>query len=104
MLPFVSWVLVISDIEPGPAVESATLHAADVIGNQIVAQLVALVRAHPKLVRPRTKLDPDRIPDSPGKNVLTGPVRIELENARAIGLGSVVRGVREGADRDIHFF
>src|SRR4051812_3735759 len=102
MLAFVTRVLVIPDVEPRPAVESAALDVADVIRHEIVAQLIALVRAHPKLVRSGTELDPDRVSDSPGENILAGPVRIELEDARAVGFRGVVRHVRKRADRNVH--
>src|SRR5256714_10613113 len=104
MLAFVPRVLVIADVEPGPAVESARLHAAYVIRYQIFAELVPLVRAHPKLVRSRTNLNPDRVPNSPRKNILLRAVRIELENARPIRFGRVIGSIRERADRDVHLF
>src|SRR5256714_690903 len=102
MLSFVARVLVISDVEPRPAVESAALDVADVIRHQIVAELVAFVCAHPKLIRSRTKFNPDRIPDSPGKNVLAGAVRVELKDPRAIRLRGVIRYVGERANRNVH--
>src|SRR5204863_6443929 len=98
MLSFVARVLVISDVEPRPAVESAALDVADVIRHQIVAELIALVRAHPKVVRPWTKFDPDRIPDSPGEDILAGPVRIELKDPRPIRFRRVVRYIRKRTD------
>src|SRR6266513_1647377 len=102
MLSLVPRILVIPDVEPRPAVESTALDVADVIRHQIIAELIAFVRAHPKLVRSWTKLDPDRIPDSPGKNVLAGPVRIELKDPRAIRFRRVVRHVRKRTDRNVH--
>src|SRR2546423_7432683 len=103
MLSLVSRVLMIPDKEPRPAVESAGLNVTDVIRHQILAELVPLVRAHPKLVRAGTKLNPDRIPDSPPENILLGAVRIELENAGPIAFRRVVGSVRERTDGDIHF-
>src|SRR5437868_3087392 len=104
MLVFMPRVLVIADVKPGPAIESASLHAAYVIRHQIFAEFVALVCAHPELVRSRTKHDAHRVPDSPRENILPGPVRIELENAGAIRFGRVVGHIRERANRDIHLF
>src|SRR5205085_12241381 len=102
MLAFVPRVLVIADVKPRPAIESACLHAAYVIRDQIFAEFVALVRAHPELICSRAKLDANRVPDSPRENILPGPVRIELENAGAIRFGRVVGHIRERANRDIH--
>src|ERR1041385_5823137 len=102
MFPFVPRVLMIANIEPGPAIKTAACDMADVIRHQIVAELVALIRAHPKLVRSGTKLDPDCIPDSPGENILAGPVRIEFKNSSAIRFGRVIRHVRKRTDRDGH--
>src|SRR5438067_3170945 len=104
MLVFVPRVLVIPEVEPRPAVKPAALDAADVIRHEVFAQLVPLIRAHPKVVGPRPELDADRVPDSPGENILAGAVGIELEDAGAIGFGGVVRSIRERADRDIHFY
>src|ERR1043166_1828885 len=84
MLPVVPRVLVVAEIEPWPAVESARLHAANVVRHQILAQPVPLVRAHPKLARARAEGDPEGVTDSPGENVAPGAVRIELEDAGAI--------------------
>src|SRR5947207_10516337 len=78
MLSLVPRILVIPDVEPRPAVESAALDVADVIRHQIVAELIAFVRAHPKLVRSWTKLNPDCIPDSPGENIKFRPGTNEL--------------------------
>src|SRR4051812_44478942 len=69
MFSFVPRVLVIPKIEPRPAIESAALHATDVIRHEVLAELVPLVRAHPKLVRARAELDPDGVPDSPCENI-----------------------------------
>src|SRR5947207_11858990 len=102
MLTFVAGVRVIADVKPRPAIESAALDVADVIRRQIVAELIAFVRAHPKLVRSWTKLDPDRIPNSPGENILAGPVRIELKDPRAIRFRRVVRYIRKRTDRNVH--
>src|SRR5438270_3815115 len=104
MLAFVPRVLVIADVKPRPAIESAGLHTAYVIRHQIFAEFVALVRAHPELIRSRTKHDANRVPDSPRENILAGPVRIEFENAGAIRFSRVVGHIRERANRDIHLF
>src|SRR5437868_10261507 len=95
MLAFMQRILVVPNVEPWQAVESARRDMADVIRHQIVAELVTLVRAHPKLVRLRTKFYPDRVADSPAKHIPAGPVRIELEDARPIGFGGVVRHIRK---------
>src|SRR3954449_6871011 len=102
MFAFVPRVLVIADVIPWPAIESARSHAADVIRHESVTELVALVYAHPQLVSPGTKLDADRVANSPGKYLLPRAVRIELEDARAIRLAGVVGDVRGGTDRDVH--
>src|SRR2546421_13036103 len=104
MLAFMPRVLVVADVKPRPAIESARLHAAYVIRDQIFAEFVALVRAHPELIRSRTKHDANRVPDSPRENILPRPVRLELENAGVIRFGCVVAYVGLLADRDVQLF
>ena len=43
MLPFVARILIRPDVIPGPAIKSAVLHARDVIGHQIVSEIVTFV-------------------------------------------------------------
>src|SRR6202022_222234 len=52
-LPLAPRILVVSEIPPGPPIERALLHAGDIVGNQIVAEAVALVRRAPELARGR---------------------------------------------------
>src|SRR5262245_6585640 len=104
MLSFVARILMISDVIPRPAVKSAGTHAADVVGRQIFADLVPLVRAHPKLVCAWPKCDADGVANSPGVNLLPGAVRSKLEDPRTIFLGSIIRHIRARADRHVHFF
>src|SRR5512132_4064734 len=89
MLSLVARILMISDVIPRPAVKSAGTHVADVVGWQIFADLVPLVCAHPQLVCAWPKRDADCVANSPGVNLLSGAVRIELEDARAIFFRSV---------------
>src|SRR6476659_4241974 len=104
MLSLVAWILMISDVIPRPAIKSAGAHAADVVGWQIFADLVPLVRAHPQLACAWPKRDANGVANSPGVNLLPGAVRIKLEDARAIFFRSVIRHIRARADRDVHFF
>src|SRR6185503_3911834 len=104
MLSLVAWILMISDVIPRPSIKSAGTHAADVIGRQIFADFIPLVRAHPKLVRAWPKGDANGIANSPGVNLLSAAVRIKLEDARAIFFRSVIRHIRARADRHVHFF
>src|SRR4029079_3006397 len=104
MLSLVPRILMISDVIPRPAVKSAGTHAADVIWRRIFADLVPLVCTHTKLVCAWSKRDADGIANSPGVNLLPAAVRIELEDARAIFFRSVIRHIRERADRHVHFF
>jgi hypothetical protein len=46
-LTLVAWVLVLAEVGIGPAVECAVLHARDVIGDEVVAEPVALVDRGP---------------------------------------------------------
>ncbi len=42
-------ILVAAHVVPGPAVEAVFLHAGDVVGNEVVAQVVTLVGRAPEL-------------------------------------------------------
>src|SRR6266481_1944551 len=102
MFPFVARILMIADVKPRPAIEPAGAHTADVVGRQIVADLVPLISAHPKLGAAGTKCDSYCIANSPRINFSIGPVRSELKDARAIGFRSAIGNVRARTDGDIH--
>src|SRR5690242_19640040 len=95
-------IIMVTDVKPGPTIKPARLHAADVIRRQVFAQIIPLVRAHPKLVCSRTKGDPYGVANSPRLNLLASPVRVKLENAGPIRVGPVIGIVRARANRDIH--
>ena len=90
MLSFVPRIVVIAEIEPGPGVEPARLHATDIIRWETFTEIVALVGAHPEFVSSRSESDPDGVPDSPRVNFLRGTVGIEFENAGAICFGRII--------------
>src|SRR5579863_2583952 len=48
---FGAWIFVLADVKPGPSIEAVFLDRSDVIGNQIVAEIVALVHRAPELAR-----------------------------------------------------
>src|SRR2546429_9386227 len=50
MFSLVFRIIMVANVKPWPAVESTRFYAADVIRWQILADVVPLVRAHPKLV------------------------------------------------------
>src|SRR5215216_5791769 len=104
MLSLVPRILMISDVIPRPAVKSAGTHAADVVWRQIFADLVPLVCAHPQLVCAWPKRDANSVANSPRVNLLSGAVRIKLEDAGAIFFRRVIRHIRTRADRHVHFF
>src|SRR5437870_11669907 len=94
----------IADVKPRPAVKSAGAHTADVVGRQILANFVALIRAHPQLIAAGTKCYSYSIANSPRIDFSIRPIGIELEDARAIGFRSVVGNIRTRTDGDVHLF
>src|SRR5207244_13651573 len=100
----VARILTISDVKPRPAIKSAGTHTADVVGRQILADLVPLVRAHPKLVAAGAKCYSYSIANSPRIDFSIRSVGIELEDSRAIGFRSVVGNIRARTDGDVHLF
>src|SRR5260370_38448840 len=94
----------IAYIKPRPTIKPARLYTADVIGRQIVSELIALICAHPKLIRAWAKRDPDGVANSPGINFLIGAVRVELKNACAVRFAGIVGIIRARTGRDVHLF
>src|SRR5437764_8760088 len=94
----------IPDIKPRPAIKPAGAQTADVIRRQILADFVALVGAHPELIASRPKCDAHGIADSPREDLSIRAVRIELEDARAVGFRSRVGNIRARTDGDVHLF
>src|SRR5215471_3160603 len=70
-------ILMIADVEVGPAVEAALLHVRKVLGDQIVAELVALLHPNPKSIGAGIPLQVRRIPRARGENLVTGAVGVE---------------------------
>src|SRR5881409_3518363 len=94
VFPFVAWVGMIADVKPRPTIKPAGAHTADVVGRELLADLVPLVCAHPKLVAAGTKRDSYCVSNSPSVNLSICAIRIELKDACAIGFRSVVGIVR----------
>src|SRR5437867_2078680 len=82
MFSFVVWVRAIADVKPRPAIKPTRTHTADVVGREILADFVPLVRAHPKLIAAGAKRDPDRVANSPRKDFSIRAIGIELEDER----------------------
>ena len=105
MLAPVARILVAADVVPGPAVEAALLDVRDVVGDQVVAQLVALVDRRPQLARTRMHGDPDGVADPGRVDAATAAVGRELEHVGALLLGGRrvrIVVVRPRADRHEH--
>src|ERR1039458_4653115 len=64
-----SRIFVLADIEPGPAVEAVFLNRRDVIGDEIVAQVVALVNRAPDFTRRRVNAQANRVANTRGDNL-----------------------------------
>lgn len=103
MLALVSWILLIAQVKPRPAVEASGRDATNVIGHRIVAQFIALVRARPQLIASGPDGDADGVANSQRVNFAPAAVGVELKNAGAIRFLRVVGIVRGGANRDMHF-
>ena len=79
-------VFVRADIEPGSVVESAWPDTRDVIGNEVVAHLVAFVRGAPEIARRGMDRKADAVTQSGGKDASMSAVRVEGEDIRTIRL------------------
>src|SRR5437773_8106875 len=70
----------------------------------MLADFVPLIGAHPEFIGPGPKCDGHGIADSPREDLSVRAVRIELEDARAVGFRSAVGNIRARADGDVHLF
>ena len=94
VLPLLPRVLVSPQVEPGPAVEAPFFDVRDVVGDEVVAQAVALVDRGPQDPRPGLDRQADRVPDAGGVKLLVLPVGVEDQDVRPPLLGIVVVDVR----------
>ncbi len=98
-------VLVAAHVPPGPAVEAALLDVGDVVGDKIVAEVVALVDRAPQIARAGLNGLADAVADAGGVDLLELAVGGELEHVGAVlflGMGVGVVDVGVGADGDEH--
>src|SRR4029077_5626898 len=94
MLPVVARILIRTDVVPGPSIKPAVSYSRDVIGDQVVPQIVALVYRGPQHACRRIDRDANRIPNSRGINSLPRSVGIKSENIRAWILGRIIAHIR----------
>src|SRR5690349_2352621 len=95
-------VLVGAEVEPGPAIKAALLDVGDVVGDEVVAELVALVHAGPERAGGGVDGEADRVADAGGEERLVLAVGGEGEDAGAALFGLVVVDVGAGTHRDEH--
>src|SRR5215831_12268704 len=81
-------IFVRADIIPRPSVESAVTHARDEVGNEIVAQIVALVGRAPEITGHRMHREANAVSQPAGEYSPISALRIEHEYRRAIGLAA----------------
>src|SRR5690606_15131610 len=94
---------VLSVIAVGPAVEGAVADRGHIVGNEVRAELVALVHHGPELFRHRLDAEAVRVAQAAGEDA-PGPGRpIDLPDGGAVFLGlyAVLGDVAVGADADI---
>src|SRR5687768_12851998 len=95
-------VLLWAEVIPGPAIKSALLDARHVIGDKVIAELVALIYARPEGAGRGLNGEPHGVADARGIELLVLSVGRERENAGAAILRVVVVDVRARADRHKH--
>src|ERR1022692_4812869 len=83
---FRSWIFVLADIEPGPAIEAVFLNRRDVIGDEIVAQVVALVDGAPDFTGRRVNAQANRVANTRGVDLDEFSFRRVFENVGAMFL------------------
>ena len=80
MLALVPRVLVGAEVVPGPAIEAPFLDMGDVVGDQVVAQAVALVDRGPELAGLRMDRQADGVADARGVDPLVRAVGVERQD------------------------
>src|SRR5271170_4484251 len=106
MLALKARILMRADVPPRPAVESAFLHVRDVVGDEVVAEGIALIHRAPQLSRTRIHRDPaSGITNAVGINAQHAVLWIAYKNVGAVFLAGMSIGivhVRSRAHRDKH--
>ena len=82
-LVFAAGVFIRAEVRVGPAVEAAFFHAREVVGHQLVAQLVALVYGRPQRAGAGVVGQPDRVAQAAGTYFLARAIGINFENIGA---------------------
>src|SRR6266852_5421025 len=81
-----SRIFVGAQIVPGPAVESAVTHTRNEVGDEIVAEIVALVGRAPEIARQRVHGEPDAVSQPACEHPPIPALRVKHKYGRAIGL------------------
>src|SRR5258706_15532727 len=90
-----------TEVGVGPAVDHAGLHVRHVVGDEILAEAVALVDGGPECTGGRLPRHAHRIAQAGGEDALAATVRIELQDGRAPRVFAGV-DVRGRADADVY--
>src|SRR5215471_13175567 len=81
-----SRIFVGTQIVPRPTVESAVTHTRNEIGDEIIAEIVALVGRAPEVARQRVHGEPNAVSQPTCEHSPIPARRVEYEHGRAIGL------------------
>ncbi len=106
VLADVARVLVAAHVPPRPAVEAAFLHVGDVVGDEVVAEAIALIGRAPQLAGDGVDGFADAVADAPGVDLDELAVGRELEDIGAVeflrvGVGVVDVGVRADGGEEL---
>src|ERR1051325_819078 len=105
MAVFEPGILMSAHVIPRPAIEAAILHVGGVVGDEVVAEFIALVDRGPYFARFRIEGQTHRIAQAGSENAQPGTVGIVLKNIGSMefSLMSVrIIDVRAGTDRNVH--
>ena len=102
-LEFYSLVHVVAVVAVRPAIESSVLHVSHVIGNEIAAELVALVDGNPKCSCVRLPGEADRIARTGSEDAVCAGDRIDLPDRGAtfFRVDSILSDVAVRTDADV---
>src|SRR5580658_2402984 len=93
MLSLETRIRMAADVVRRPAVKAAFLYVGNIVGREVVAKIVALIRGAPEIAVIGLNCFADAIADASRVDALTGAIGIEFQNISAILFARSVVGI-----------
>src|SRR3984957_17559811 len=89
-----AWVLMVTDVKPGPSIEGTIAHPRNIVRNEIISQTIALIGRAPHVSGCGMDRKADAVADARSKDAWILSVGIESQHRCAIGLVAPTRAQR----------